>query len=123
VADGQFTEQGGADGARQILSVEPGLTAILAGNDKMAIGAMHQASVLGLQVPRDMSIIGFDDLQHSAFVNPTLTTIHLPLYEVGALATERLVERIHGRPEPVREVLPTHLVVRNSTAMAKTQAG
>ena len=58
------------------------------------------------------------DLRHAAFVNPTLTTVHLPLYEVGALACERMVERAHGKIDRVAEKLPTHLVVRESTAMA-----
>ncbi|MGN6724829.1 MAG: LacI family DNA-binding transcriptional regulator [Tepidisphaeraceae bacterium] len=120
VVDGEFTEEGGAAAARQLIEKHPDMTAIFAGNDKMAIGAMHQLSVLGLNVPRDVSVVGFDDLRHAAFVNPTLTTIHLPLYEVGSMAMERLVERIHGRAEPVAEVLRTHLVVRQSTAMAKS---
>lgn len=120
IEDGKFTEEGGAQAARKILEKDPQVTAIFGGNDKMAIGAMYQVVHLGLKVPEDVSIVGFDDLRHAAFVNPTLTTIHLPLYEVGAAAMERLVERIHGRPEPVREILPTHLVVRNSTALART---
>lgn len=120
IEDGKFTEEGGAQAARKILDKDPQITAIFGGNDKMAIGAMYQVVNLGLKVPEDISVVGFDDLRHAAFVNPTLTTIHLPLYEVGMAGMERLVERIHGRPEPVREVLPTHLVVRNSTALAKT---
>lgn len=123
IADGKFTEAGGADAAKLLLERHPDMTAIFAGNDKMAIGAMHQAGQLGLRVPADISVVGFDDLQHAAFVNPTLTTIHLPLYEVGATAIERLVERIHGRPDPVAEILPTHLVVRNSTALARSIGG
>ena len=119
IADGEFTEEGGADAAKRLIETHPDMTAIFAGNDKMAIGAMHQLSALGFHVPKDVSVVGFDDLRHAAFVNPTLTTIHLPLYEVGSMAMERLVERIHGRTEPVDEVLPTHLVVRQSTAMAK----
>ena len=120
VADGKFTEEGGAAAAEQLLTAHPHLTALFATNDKMAIGAMHQAARRGLRVPSDLSVVGFDDLRHAAFINPTLTTIHLPLYEVGAAAMERLVERIHGRPEPVADILPTHLIVRQSTAMAKS---
>ena len=63
-------------------------------------------------------MIGFDNLQHAAFVSPSLTTVHLPLYQVGALACERLIDRIKGRAEPVSEVLSAHLIVRESTAMA-----
>jgi LacI family transcriptional regulator len=119
--DGRFTEQGGAESARRILSAAPEVTAIFAGNDKMALGAMHYCSGAGLKVPGDVSIIGFDDMQHAAFVNPALTSVHLPLYEVGALACERLLERIRGRVDRVAEVLPTHLVVRESTGMARLQ--
>jgi LacI family transcriptional regulator len=120
MVDGQFTEEGGAEAARQLLSKHRDVSAILAGNDKMAIGAMHQLHRLGVEVPRDISVVGFDDLKHAAFVNPSLTTVHLPLYQVGSLATDRLIERIHGRREPVAETISTHLVVRDSTAMAKT---
>jgi len=84
----------------------------------MALGAMHYCSHRGIRIPTDISIIGFDDMQQAAFVNPSLTSVHLPLYEVGALACEKLIERVRGKVEKVAEVLPTHLVVRESTAMA-----
>lgn len=122
IADGKFTEEGGADAVRAILERHPDTTAIFAGNDKMAIGALHLLKLLGKDVPGEISVVGFDDLQHSAFVNPSLTTVHLPLYQVGLLACEKLIERIHGRGERVEEVLSTHLVVRESTAMARSSA-
>ncbi|MGD0461566.1 MAG: LacI family DNA-binding transcriptional regulator [Tepidisphaeraceae bacterium] len=118
IDDGQFTEQGGAAAAERILTAAPDITALFAGNDKMALGAMHHCSRRGIRIPSDVSIIGFDDMQQAAFVNPSLTSVHLPLYEAGALACERLIERIRGRVDRVAEVLPTHLVVRESTAMA-----
>jgi LacI family transcriptional regulator len=117
MGDGQFTEQGGALAAQRILEAAPDVTAIFAGNDKMALGAMHYCSHRGIRIPHDVSIIGFDDMQQAAFVNPSLTSVHLPLYEAGALACERLVERIRGKIDRVAETLPTHLVVRESTAM------
>jgi LacI family transcriptional regulator len=112
-----FTEQGGALAAQRILEAAPDVTALFAGNDKMALGAMHYCSQRGIRIPHDISIIGFDDMQQAAFVNPSLTSVHLPLYEAGALACERLIERIRGKVERVAETLPTHLVVRESTAM------
>ncbi len=118
--DGKFTEEGGADAARRILEKHPDVTAIFAGNDKMAVGALHLLDRIKIEVPRDISVIGFDDLQHTAFISPSLTTVHLPLYQVGVLACEKLIERIRGRPEKVAEILSTHLVVRDSTAMART---
>lgn len=122
IQDGKFTEEGGAAAVRAVLAADPNVTAVFCTNDKMAVGAMHILNQLGVRVPAEISIVGFDDLRHAAFVNPSLTTIHLPLYQVGATAAERLIERIHGRQEPVADVLPTHLVVRESTAMVRTAA-
>jgi DNA-binding LacI/PurR family transcriptional regulator len=118
VEDGKFTEEGGARAAQAILDRDRGVTALFAGNDKMAVGALHYLSRNGIDVPGQVSVVGFDDLRHAAFVTPTLTTVHLPLYEVGALACERLIERAHGKTDRVTEKLPTHLIVRESTAMA-----
>jgi LacI family transcriptional regulator len=118
VEDGKFTEEGGAKAAAAILGRDKDVTALFAGNDKMAVGALHFLSRNGIDVPGQVSVVGFDDLRHAAFVTPTLTTVHLPLYEVGALACERLIERAHGKTERVVEKLPTHLIVRESTSMA-----
>jgi LacI family transcriptional regulator len=117
--DGKYTEDGGAQAAGALLTRHPDLTAMFAGNDKMAIGAMRYLKLHNIDVPGHVSVVGFDDMQHSAFVTPSLTTIHLPLYQVGLLACERLIERIHGHSEKVAETLSTHLVVRESTAMAR----
>jgi len=87
----------------------------------MALGAMHYCTHRRIQVPTDMSIVGFDDMQQAAFVNPALTSVHLPLYEAGVLACEKLIERIRGKVDRIAEVLPTHLVVRESTAMAPSR--
>lgn len=122
--DGRFTEQGGAAAAAALLARHPDMTAIFGGNDKMAVGAMYYCAQATIKLPGDLSITGFDDIQHTAFVNPSLTTVHVPLYEAGALACERLIERIRGRSENrVAEILPTHLVIRGSTAMARQQGG
>jgi LacI family transcriptional regulator len=116
--DGLFTEQGGMDAAGRLLARHPELTAILAGNDKMALGAMHYLNQAGRRVPHDVSVVGFDDMNDAAFANPALTTVHTPLYQVGVLSCEKLVSRIQGNTDRIRSVLATHLVVRNSTAMA-----
>lgn len=121
IEDGRFTEDGGAAAAERILQAAPEVTALFCGNDKMALGALHFCNRHGIRVPQDMSVVGFDDLPHSAFVNPALTTVHLPLYEVGTLACERLIERIRGKSEIVSDILPTHLVVRESTGMAPSR--
>jgi hypothetical protein len=87
---------------------------------KMAIGALHCLNRRRVAVPERVSVIGFDDMRQSAFASPSLTTVHLPLYEVGLAACERLIDRVRGKQVPAAEVLPTHLVVRESTAMAPT---
>jgi len=117
--DGLFTEAGGLDAARRLMTSHPELTAIFAGNDKMAVGAIHYLNDAGKKVPTDVSVVGFDDMQDAAFANPALTTVHLPLYECGVLACESLIDRITGRSEPVRTVLQTHLKVRNSSGIAR----
>jgi LacI family transcriptional regulator len=118
--DGRFTEEGGAAAAKTLLTRHPDLTAIMAGNDKMALGALHYLHRKGIDVPGQVSVIGFDNLPQSAYTRPALTTVHLPLYDVGALACERLIERIRGSVEKIADVLQTHLIVRESTAMART---
>jgi LacI family transcriptional regulator len=122
-ADGKFTEADGAKAAEQILARHPDVTALFSANDKMAIGALHYLSRRRIAVPQQISVVGFDDMQQAAFANPSLTTVHLPLYEVGQMACERLVERIRGKPDRVAQLLPTHLVVRESTAMASNLGG
>ena len=88
----------------------------------MAVGALHLLSRMNINVPRDISVIGFDDLKHAAFINPSLTTVHLPLYQVGVQSCDKLLERVRGRAEKVADTLSTHLVVRDSTAMARNTA-
>lgn len=120
IGDGKFTEEGGAQATELILDAHPEVTAIFAGNDKMALGAIHCLNRRGVKVPQEVSVIGFDNLQHAAFVTPSLTTVQLPLYQVGVLSCEKLIERIRGRVEPVAESLSTHLIVRQSTAMVRS---
>jgi LacI family transcriptional regulator len=117
--DGLFTEAGGSEAARRLLKNHPELTAILAGNDKMAIGVIHFLNESGRKAPADVSVVGFDDMQDAAFANPALTSVHLPLYECGVLACDSLIDRIGGTAEPVRTVLETHLKVRNSSGIAR----
>jgi LacI family transcriptional regulator len=94
-------------------------TAVFAFNDISAIGAIRALEEMGLRVPADVSVLGFDDIYAAAFHNPALTTIRQPLFEMGSLAARTLLERLAGGREfAIPEVLsvePT-LVVRNSTA-------
>ncbi len=123
MVDGRFTEEGGMIAADAILDAEPDTTALFCGNDKMALGAIRAITRRGMSVPGDVSVVGFDDIAYGQFINPPLTTVHLPLHEAGAVACERLINRIRGKHGPVREMLPTHLVLRESTSIARTVTG
>jgi DNA-binding LacI/PurR family transcriptional regulator len=93
-------------------------TAILAMSDVLALGALQAASELGVPVPQELSVVGFDDSPAATFATPALTTVAQPHEEKGRLAAEWLLEAIAGgRPRRRRKaILPTELVVRESTA-------
>ena len=112
--DGWLTEEGGMKAAEQLLRQNPDMTALFALNDKMALGAMKKLAELGLRVPQDVAVIGFDDIPQASYSIPSLTTVHQPLYEIGKLACERLIELVHGKVSRVQEVLPIFLTVRES---------
>jgi DNA-binding LacI/PurR family transcriptional regulator len=105
----------GARGATALLNIEPRPTALLAATDRLALGALSAARGLGLDVPNDLSVVGFDDIPDAAFAAPALTTVRQPLQEKGAAAARLVLDR----PETPREVLlPVELVVRESTGPA-----
>jgi LacI family transcriptional regulator len=114
VMDGWLTEEGGMNAAEEMLRRNPDVTAILALNDKMALGAMKKLNELGLRIPQDIAVVGFDDIPQASFAIPGLTTVHQPLYEIGKLACERMVELIHGKTSRVQEVIPIYLTIRES---------
>jgi LacI family transcriptional regulator len=114
IVDGWLTEEGGMKAAEELLRQSPDVTAIFALNDKMALGAMKKMNELGLRVPQDVAVVGFDDIPQASFAIPGLTTIHQPLYEIGKLACERMVELIHNKVSRVQEVIPIYLTVRES---------
>ena len=104
--------QRGFEAGRAVLSADPRPTAILAATDQLALGATEAARELGLAIPDDLSVVGFDDVPNAAWAQPGLTTVRQPLLEKGELAGRLLIA-----DAPVREViLPVELVVRGSTA-------
>lgn len=102
--------------ARELLTLPERPTAVFAANDITAIRTMMAAEDLGLQVPDDVSVVGFDNVPESALAEPPLTTIEQPLQEMGADAFRLLLALLRGEPEQATHVrLPTTLVVRQST--------
>ncbi|MEU4192026.1 LacI family DNA-binding transcriptional regulator [Kribbella sp. NPDC026611] len=110
-----FTYQAGLRAAREVLAAGP--TAIVAGADLIAVGAVDAVRAAGGNVPSDVSVVGFDDLPRAAESFPSLTTVRQPLHDMGQLAIRHLMNRIDGRPGlPELMTLPTELIVRGSTA-------
>ena len=109
--------EGGLHGARELLSATDRPTAVFCFNDRMAMGAYHAAAELGLRIPQDLSVVGFDNQELIADgLRPGLTTVALPHYEMGAWAVEALIARIEGheRGGPQHAALSCPLVIRNS---------
>jgi LacI family transcriptional regulator len=98
-------------------------TALFCSNDNIALGALQAIKKLKMRVPRDISVVGFDDLPAAAETSPPLTTVRQPLRLLGERATEALLARIADPGLPgLKEYLPTDLIVRNSVAPPKTDA-
>ena len=91
-------------------------TAIFAGSDNLAIAVLSALHVLGLSVPRDIAIVGVNNLDFSAFTSPPLTTVSIPMEEIGCYGAELLLQRINGFVGlPIKILFPTTLIIRNST--------
>jgi LacI family transcriptional regulator len=111
--EGAYTFESGIEAGRKLLAMEPRPTAVFAGNDEMAAGVLHAARQLGVRVPEDISVIGFDDFQIASRLWPQLTTVRTPTREIGRLAAERLMGKEDDARDP-KGRLPS-LVVRASS--------
>ncbi|HXB24385.1 MAG TPA: LacI family DNA-binding transcriptional regulator [Gemmatimonadaceae bacterium] len=113
---GDFTETGGYRAARAIAALSPRPTAVFAANDAMAIGALSAFREIGLSVPGDIAVAGFDDIPMARYMSPPLTSVHVEISELGARAMGVLLAAVleKNRHERQQLVLPTTLVVRQS---------
>lgn len=116
VQDGDYRKASGEAATRVLLGLRRPPTAIFASSDAMAVGAIHAAQDLGLSVPRDVSVVGFDNFPIAAQTRPALTTVRQPLHEMGSLAIHMLVDLAEGRAVSMPPPFPTELIVRESTA-------
>jgi LacI family transcriptional regulator len=116
VVEKPYTLQAGREGLREVLRAAPRATAVVCGNDVLALGALAECQAAGFAVPREVSVTGFDDLEVAALVTPGLTTVHFPTAELGAHAARHLLARLAGREAAARTELPVELIVRGSTA-------
>ncbi|MCL6442140.1 MAG: LacI family transcriptional regulator [Alicyclobacillus sp.] len=112
---GNFTEEGGYMAALMMHASGPLPEAVFAANDEMAIGVLRAFGELGIRVPQDVALVGFDDIQLAQYVTPPLTTVRQPMYKMGLLAGHMLVRALNGEAGPERITLPTELIVRESS--------
>ena len=121
---GNFKIEGGQRAANEILATQAQdlPTAVVCANDLTAIGAIREFESAGLNVPRDVSVVGFDNIAFAALTKPALTTVNLPLGELGRRAIEVLIRSIEDSEQQGIEIrIPTDLVIRQSTAPARIQ--
>lgn len=118
ILEGPYTLDSGYTLAEQILTRNLRPTALVAANNFIAIGALRALRAAGLRVPKDMSLVAFDDLPAPIVIDPFFTVVSQPAYEMGQTATALLLERLagNGPAAPQDIVLPTQLIVRNSSA-------
>jgi LacI family transcriptional regulator len=124
VFEGDWTAASGDAGLRHLLEEAPDIDAVFAGNDQMALGAMHAAHGLGLRIPEDLAVVGVDNMAESSHFWPPLTTVHQPLSDAGAMAVDVIVQDIAdartrrlGEDAPSSRVtlLEPELIVRESS--------
>jgi LacI family transcriptional regulator len=115
VVEGDFLEESGYRGATTLLK-RGGPTALIAGNDSMAIGALAALTHAGVRVPEEVAVVGFDDIPIARYVSPPLTTVRVSMPALGSRAAARLLEALDQGPgrERKQELLPTELVIRRS---------
>jgi len=118
---GMFRQESGSDMTRQAMAQTPRPTALFAANNFIAYGALKALQELGLRVPEDVAVVGFDDLPPALVAFPFLTVAAQPAYEMGKTATEILLEKLGGGASVhYREVvLPAEIVVRESSGQAR----
>ncbi|KJS62674.1 LacI family transcriptional regulator [Streptomyces rubellomurinus] len=122
VREGDFHHESGRLLGLELLRLPERPTAVFAGNDLQALGLYEAARELGLRIPEDLSVVGFDDLPLARWVGPPLTTVRQPLTEMAETATRLVIDLARGvRPGTLRVDLATSLVVRSSTAAPRAQ--
>ena len=120
---GDFSELGGYRAMVRLLANTTDFSAVIALNDQMAYGAMLALSESGLSIPEDISLVGFDDLPHSAYTVPPLTTISQPVNRIGAMAASTVLAMGAGFSQYVDQSVAASIVVRKSTGFPRNAKG
>jgi LacI family transcriptional regulator len=103
---------------RALLELRPRPTAVFCGNDQLAFGALIECARQNIEVPKEISIVGFDDLEYASQIIPSLTTIEVPADEIGRRAGELLLARLSDKPSPTNIPIEVNLVIRESSGLA-----
>lgn len=117
-----FREADGTRFADRLLAGELEADALVCANDELALAIIKRLAEGGTDVPADVAVVGWDDVMTARYIRPGLTTVRQPVRELGAIAADRLHERVHGGAEPrqARQMLPTQLAIRGSCGCAET---
>jgi len=116
---GNWTPKSGYEQMTQLLDEGISFPAVFAHSDLMALGCMQALKDRGVRIPEDVGVIGFDDISITQFVDPPLTSVYQPFFEMGQAAMSVLIGRISGKkPKGTKVVLPTNLVIRRSSCAA-----
>lgn len=116
---GEWGPNGGYHLMKELIQKGDLPSAIMVASDPMALGAFRAMHEEGIKVPEDLSVFSFDNIDSSAFLNPALSTVNIHSVEMGKIAVKLLYDRLNGRDIPLKVVLPTELVFRESVAKPK----
>lgn len=115
-----LSSEGGYQGAKKLIDLGCDATAYFCANDITAIGAMRAFQEAGLSIPKDVSVISIDDIDTAQYLNPMLTTVHIPVEEMGQMTAKILIDRIEGGHRlPIKMDLPFYIAARDSCAPPK----
>ncbi|MCY0094224.1 LacI family DNA-binding transcriptional regulator [Hoeflea ulvae] len=118
IIEAPYSFEDGSNAFAALMQRVPRPTAVICGNDILAVGAIGRAKALGLRVPDDVSVTGFDNIDIAAFVEPALTTVHVPHRRMGVAAAQQLLQMIAGDTADARVEFGTEIVERGSLAAA-----
>jgi len=116
--EGQWSSSSGEAAFAELIKKDPGIDAVFVSNDQMALGVLHYAHTHNINVPKDLAVIGFDDLSEAPFFTPPLSTTTHPLRELGSIAVHTLLKQIEGTNSESAHfevILPTQLILRGTT--------
>ncbi|RSK26814.1 LacI family transcriptional regulator [Bacillus sp. HMF5848] len=117
ILDGEFDEERAETVAFELLSSNKEITAVFCASDLMALGVLKATEKLGIQVPTDLSILGYDDIILASYVKPALTTVKQDIFQMGFEAAKMIVQMLDGTQGPKVVTLPTEIIKRNSCAV------